>query len=134
MSRKEARELAFKTIYSKFFNTDAEIEEQTENTNIADLEFTTKILKNFAEYYQEVNEKISSHLKGYTIERLYKIDLAILVLAVIELDYIKENPKQVVINEAVELAKKFSTDKSPKFINGVLADIFKNEWSYVWKH
>jgi len=125
MSRKEARELAFKTIYSKFFNTDAEVEEQTENTNFADLEFTTKILKNFAEHYQEVNDKISSHLKGYTIERLYKIDLAILVLAVIELDYIKENPKQVVINEAVELAKKFSTDKSPKFINGVLADIVK---------
>ena len=125
MSRKEARELAFKTIYSKFFNTDADVEELTENTNIADLEFTTKILKNFAEHYQEVNEKISSHLKGYTIERLYRIDLAILVLAVIELDYIKENPKQVVINEAVELAKKFSTDKSPKFINGVLADIVK---------
>ena len=68
---------------------------------------------------------IASHLKGYTINRVYKIDLAILVLAVIELNYIKENPKQVIINEAVELAKKFSTDKSPKFINGVLADIVK---------
>jgi N utilization substance protein B len=125
MSRKDARELAFKTIYSKFFNTEADFTEETENSEVKDLEFTTKILKNFAEHYQEVNEKISSHLKGYTIERLYKIDLAILVLAVIELDYIKENPKQVVINEAVELAKKFSTDKSPKFINGVLADIVK---------
>ena len=125
MSRKEARELAFKTIYSKFFNTDADLENEVENSNAKDLEFTTKILNSFASNYQEINDLISSHLKGYTIERLYKIDLAILVLAVIELNYIKENPKQVIINEAVELAKKFSTDKSPKFINGVLADIVK---------
>ncbi len=125
MSRKEARELAFKTIYSKFFNTEADVENETENSNVKDIEFTTQILNNFASHYQEINDLISSHLKGYTIERLYKIDLAILVLAVIELNYIKENPKQVIINEAVELAKKFSTDKSPKFINGVLADIVK---------
>ena len=125
MSRKEARELAFKTIYSKFFNADANAEEEIDNSNVSDLEFTTNILKNFADHYEEISNLISSHLKGYTIERLYKIDLAILVLAVIELNYIKENPKQVIINEAVELAKKFSTDKSPKFINGVLADIVK---------
>lgn len=122
MSRKEAREIAFKTIYSKFFNADAEVEEQS---NVEDLEFTTQILTHFANHYEEINELIASHLKGYTINRVYKIDLAILVLAVIELNYIKENPKQVIINEAVELAKKFSTDKSPKFINGVLADIVK---------
>lgn len=125
MSRKEARELAFKTIYSKFFNSEAEIESDVEGSNTTDLEFTTKILTNFANHYQDINNVISSHLKGYTIERLYKVDLAILVLAIIELNYIKENPKQVIINEAVELAKKFSTDKSPKFINGVLADIVK---------
>lgn len=125
MSRVEARELAFKTIYSKFFNVDTELEQNNDDLNIADLEFTTKILNNFASHYQEINETISSVLKGYTIERLYKIDLAILIISVIELKYIKENPTQVVINEAVELAKKFSTDKSPKFINGVLADIVK---------
>lgn len=125
MSRVEARELAFKTIYSKFFNDEADLEQNNDNLNIADLEFTTNILNNFASHYQEINETISSVLKGYTIERLYKIDLAILIISVIELKYIKENPPQVVINEAVELAKKFSTDKSPKFINGVLADIVK---------
>ena len=64
-------------------------------------------------------------MKGYTIDRLYKVDLAIIILAVIEVKYVKETPKEVVINEAVELAKKFSTEKSPKFINGVLADILK---------
>ena len=123
MKRTTAREIAFKTIYSKFFNADAE--DELEKADSEGLEFTTKILKSFAENYTEINEIISTHLKGYTIERLYKIDLAIITLAVIELNFIKENPKEVIINEAVELAKKYSTEKSPRFINGVLADIVK---------
>ncbi len=123
MKRTSARELAFKTIYSKFFN--AEESDELEQADKEGLEFTSKILKAFASNYSEINEIISSHLKGYTIERLFKIDLAIITLAVIELKFINENPKEVVINEAVELAKKYSTDKSPRFINGVLADIVK---------
>lgn len=123
MKRSTARELAFKTIYSKFFNADDEIDLAEQDTE--GLEFTAKILKSFASNYTEINEIISSHLKGYTRERLFKVDLAIITLAVIELKFLKENPKEVIINEAVELAKKYSTDKSPRFINGVLADIVK---------
>ncbi|MBO5954551.1 MAG: transcription antitermination factor NusB [Clostridia bacterium] len=123
MKRTGERELAFKTIYSKFFNMDDC--EELETQEIESIEFTSKILKLFAEHRDEINEIISSHLKGYTIERLYKIDLAIITLAVIELKFMSENPKEVVINEAVELAKKYSTEKSPRFINGVLADIVK---------
>ena len=122
----DARELAFKTIYSKFFNND----EDDEILNVSDqkgLEFTKKILDNFAKHYSEISETINSILKGYTIDRIFKVDLAILVVAIIELKYIKENPKEVIVNEAVNLAKKYSTDKSPKFINGVLADIIKGE-------
>ena len=122
MKRTEMRELAFKTIYSKFFNPDET--DCLENADAEGLEFVHKVLANFADHYAEINDKISQKLKGYTIERLYKIDLSILILAIIELDYIKENPKQVVINECVELAKKYSTEKSPKFINGVLADLY----------
>ena len=123
MKRSNARELAFKTIYSKFFNID-----ENEDIDVEDkesLEFISKILKSFASNYDEINAIISENLKGYTIERLYKIDLAIITLAVIELKFIKEEPKEVVINEAVELAKKYSTEKSPRFVNGVLADIVK---------
>lgn len=123
MKRTESRELAFKMIYSKFFNTDSDVD--LSEVDESGLEFVTKILNCFSANYNEINEKISTNLKGYTVDRLYKIDLAILVLAIIELDYIKENPKEVVINEAVELAKKFSTEKSPRFINGVLATILK---------
>lgn len=123
MKRRSARELAFKTIYSRFF-----IKEETdvlEDANNEGLEFTSKILKTFATNYNEINEIISSNLKGYTINRLNKIDLAIITLAVIELKFINETPKEIVINEAVELAKKYSTEKSPRFVNGVLADIIK---------
>ena len=120
--RSEARELAFKTIYSKFFNID---EENLEPNLPSNSELTTKIVNCYAENHKEINELISSNLKGYTIERVYKIDLAILVVAIIELNYIKENPTQVIINEAVELAKKYSTDKSPKFVNGFLAGLIK---------
>lgn len=123
MKRTDERELAFKTIYAKFFNIADEAQDE-ENVDIKSMEFTSNILSNFAEHYEEVNSIISANLKGYTIERLYKVDLAILVLAIIELNYIK-TPKQIVINEAVELAKKFSTEKSPKFINGFLASIVK---------
>ncbi len=123
MKRTSARELAFKTIYSKFFN--AEEGDDFEDADKEGLEFISKILKSFAANYNEINEIISSNLKGYTIERLYKIDLAIITLAVIELKFIKENPKEVIINEAVELAKKYSTEKSPRFVNGLLADIVK---------
>lgn len=123
MKRTEMRELAFKTIYSKFFNQQED--DILETADKDGLEFVGKILNHFAKNYNEINETISSKLKGYTLERVYKIDLAIIVLAVIELNYVKENPKQVIINEAVELAKKFSTEKSPKFINGILADIVK---------
>lgn len=123
MKRTEARELAFKTIYSRFFNPSET--EDFDNVDVQSLEFVSKILKQFAENYQEINELISKNLKGYTIERIYKVDLAIMIEAIIELKYLKETPKEVVINEAVELAKKYSTEKSPKFINGVLADILK---------
>ena len=122
-SRTSERELAFKTIYSRFFNAE-DNDDDFEDADEKGLEFTTNILKTFASNYQDINNIISEHLKGYTIDRLFKVDLAIITLAVIELKYLK-TPKEVVINEAVELAKKYSTEKSPKFINGVLEDIVK---------
>lgn len=120
MKRSEARELAFKAIYSRFFNVDLNNQEDTIET-----EFSKKIIDTYSYNKEEINSLISNNLKGYSLERVYKIDLAIIIVAIIELNYIKENPKEVVINEAVELAKKYSTEKSPRFINGVLADILK---------
>ena len=125
MKRTESRELAFKTIYSKFFNPSNE--DIYDGANAENLAFVKTILSNFASHYSEINEIITAKLKNYTLDRVNKIDLAIIIVAVIELKFIKETPKEVVINEAVNLAKKYSTEKSHKFINGLLADIIK-EW------
>lgn len=122
MSRANTRESAFKTIYGKLFCEEDEAIVELENI---DEEFYNKLVNGFLEHKKELDETISSNLKGITIERVFKIDLALIYLALVELNYIKENPVQVVINEVVELAKKYSTEKSPKFINGFLASVVK---------
>ena len=122
MKRTEARELAFKTIYSKFFNpTEEDIFAKADADGLT---FVSEVLKNFAAHYSEINDLISANLKGYTINRVNKVDLAIIIEAIIEFNYLK-TPKEVIINEAVELSKKYSTEKSPKFINGLLKDLIK---------
>ena len=69
---------------------------------------------------------IKSHLKDWSFERISKIDLAILRLAIYEIKYREDIPCKVSVNEAVELAKIFGEDSSPAFINGVLAEILKS--------
>ena len=74
---------------------------------------------------KEITSQIEKHLKeDWKIERISKIDLAILKLAIYEIKY-KEIPFKVVINEAVELAKKYGEDSSKNFVNGILASIVK---------
>jgi transcription antitermination protein NusB len=68
-----------------------------------------------------IDELIESSLTSWNIERLARVDVSILRLAVVEIKYFDDIPEKVAINEAVELAKRYSTDKAPKFINGVLA-------------
>lgn len=122
MKRTDERELAFKSIYSRFFNPSMDIEDEAMDSKYT--EFANKIMDEYSQHRDEVHALISDNLKGYTIDRLYKIDLAILILTIVEINYIG-TPKEIVINEAVELAKRFSTEKSPRFINGFLAQIIK---------
>ena len=71
-----------------------------------------------------LKEKISARLENYRIERLYRPDLIVLMLATYELER-GDAPDKVVINEAVDLAKRYGTEKSGKFVNGVLAKMIK---------
>ncbi len=73
----------------------------------------------------EIDDMISKNLKGWAKERISKIDLAILRLAIYEICFSQEIPPGVAVNEAVELAKEFSTEEAPAFINGVLGSIIK---------
>ncbi len=74
--------------------------------------------------FEELKSAIAASLEGYSIDRVYRPDLVALIIATYELK-LGEEPSAVIINEAVSLAKKFGSDKSGKFVNGVLAKILK---------
>ena len=86
------------------------------------------IFKTYKDKKPEIDNIIKQYAIGWDIERLFKIDKDILRIAIVELVYIKDAPVKVVIDEALELAKKYSTDESPSFINGILAKVVE---SYV---
>jgi len=76
---------------------------------------------------QTIDEKIKAHLKDWDFKRINKIDLAILRLAIYEICFVKDIPCKVSINEAVELSKAFGEESSSSFVNGILAEIIKEE-------
>lgn len=131
MSRIKARETCFKLIFEYEFlkqKNEITLDEFLSSKDIeeSDRDYVVEIYDGVLSKEQELDEKIAKYLKGYTLERIFKVDLAILKLAIYEIDYLGEKPS-IVINEAVELAKRYSTDNSYKFINGVLASIVKGE-------
>lgn len=136
MSRRVAREILFKLVFENCFHDDEDfityktyLENDGEsfdpdflnqNLDEENKSFVKENLIGIIEHRQELLDSISEKLVDYSIERLFKIDLAILLVALYEIKY-TETSKEIVINEAVEIAKKYSTDKSYSFINGVLA-------------
>lgn len=92
----------------------------------AEIDFMNALFAGVIENLQSVDAKISAHLRGWTIDRLSKVDLAILRIGVYELSA-GLNAPAVVVNEAVELAKQYSSEKAGSFINGVLGSISREE-------
>ena len=93
-----------------------------ENTNDVQA-YTLKIANAFKEHHDEVDKQIREFAIGWDFDRLIKIDKDIMRIAITELMYVEEVPHKVVVDEAVELAKKYSTEDSSSFINGVLAKV-----------
>lgn len=132
MNRSEIREQAFKLIYSLEIQKKENLEEQIdlylESNNITSqnaIEYIKDAILGIERNKEEISKYIERHLKAeWKIERISKMDLAILKLAVYEIKY-KDLPFKVVINEAVELAKKYGEDSSKNFVNGILASIVK---------
>ncbi len=134
MNRTAIREQTFKFIYS------LEIQKQEELQEAIDLymesnEIKDEKAKNYIQdtvlgiqkNQEEINHQIEKNLKeGWKIERISKMDLVILKLAIYELKY-TNIPFKVVINEAVELAKKYGEESSKNFVNGILASVIKEE-------
>lgn len=86
-------------------------------------DFAVKIAQTYRDNSEKIDGIIKNYAKGWDIDRLVKMDKDILRIAISELLFIKEAPMKVVVDEAVELAKKYSTDDSASFVNGILAKV-----------
>ncbi len=94
------------------------------NPDVAPLQpYTVAAARGVGEHAAHIDDLISSHLQGWTLDRLPAVDRAILRVAVWELLYAEDVPEPVAVDEAVQLAKELSTDDSPGFVNGVLGQV-----------
>ena len=133
MRRSEIRELAFKLIYSleiqKIENLEEQIDLYIENNEIEDnnaKEYIKDIILGIRKNENEILDAIEKSLSSeWKIERISKINLSLLKLAIYEIKY-KEIPFKAEINEVIELAKKYDDEASAKFINGALATFVKD--------
>ena len=126
--RRNARENAFKLIFESLFHS-VDKELSSENLEVLkkddDKTFFEQIMKNFEEHKDEIKIKIEENLKNFEYSRVFKIDLALIYLALTEILYVG-TPRAVAINEVLELSKSYSTEKSSKFINGIISAIAKD--------
>lgn len=130
MSRKAARDCAFKLIFEIPFHDGVTAEERIQqyfevadytDINDNDKKYISTTVQDCFNNLDMIDEKISSYLENWRIDRLSKVDLSVLRLAVSEIKFNDDIPFKVSVNEAVELAKTYGEDNSPSFINGVLS-------------
>lgn len=133
MKRTETREQAFKLIYSSEIQKNMDEEqvdlflEQNEIQEKKEVDYVKQVFVGIKDNKEEIANLIENNLKEkWTIDRISKIDISILKVAIFELIFSKL-PYKVVINEAVELAKKYGDDSSKAFVNGILASIVKDK-------
>ena len=142
MSRKLAREDAFKLIFEMELTAASPencinyLADSAENDNEMwaqksitenNLEYIKEIVNKVSENKEEIDKTISLKLKKWTIDRISKVNLSVLRLAVSEILYFDSVPDKVSANEAVELAKKYGGPESSGFINGVIGAILKDK-------
>lgn len=129
MKRHEMRKAAFILVFEKTIIDIVSVDEVIQNALDSELfevndecrELFIKTVENF----ELIDNRISENLRGWTISRISKVSLAIMRLAICEMLFFDDTPNSVAINEAVELAKEFSTEEDASFINGVLGSVEK---------
>jgi transcription antitermination protein NusB len=130
MGRRASRDIAMKLLYQ------LEIQKEDKDEQIRDVLDEYSLLDNDRKYVTDVVEGVGSNLpyidkiidqyaKGWKINRISKVDLSILRLSVYEISFMDDIPFNVSVNEAVELAKKYSGEDSGSFINGILGKVTK---------
>lgn len=130
MNRSELREHIFRMLFRVEFNSEEEMKEQEDlyfellgETDEQDKTYILGKYRAIAAKKEEIDELLNERATGWKTSRMNRVDLTILRLAVYELRWDEEVPTGVAINEAVELAKKYSSDEGPAFVNGVLAKL-----------
>ena len=131
MSRKRARIGAMQALFAMDINNDFstdKLEVFMENNNFQgdEVDYINRVVPDILDKLEVVDETIEKNLKGWTIARLAKVDRQILRVAVYEFLYKDDIPEEVSINEAVEIARLYSSDEAPKFINGILGTIYRS--------
>ena len=129
MTRSDARRNAFLYVFQLYANDEILMDEPLEledDLTLESDEFTKLIVNSTIGHREDIDRKISDNLKGWTIDRLSKVSLAILRISVAQLLYMDDIPSGVVINEAVELSKHFGDSEDYQFINGALGKIEKS--------
>lgn len=135
MNRRKSREAAMKILYELSINKqeyEKVIEHyqetiEEENSDQIDIAYITKLLKGINDNNEVIESKIEENLNNWKLNRLSKIDLSILKICTYEILFDDTIPDAVSINEGIELAKKYSEEKSFSFINGVLGNIKKKK-------
>lgn len=133
MSRKLARELSMKILFEMHINNDFDLDKikyhlrekkigQNQNSYIY------RVLTGATENLTKLDKIIEGYSRGWKLDRIANVDLAILRLALSEILYMEDIPYKVSINEAIELAKMYSSGDTPAFINGILDNYVKNEY------
>lgn len=124
MSRRDARDITFKLIFSYIFdnekNVDA-LEEYTTECDDDDKSYINEVYNGVISHYDELIDDVKNHAEKFDVSRIYKTDLAVVLLAIYEIKYMPSIPYKVSVDEAISLLHKYSTEKSGKYINGILS-------------
>lgn len=127
MTRREEREQAFILLFEKSFDSETEIVElydfAVENEAIAGSEFIKNLVCTAWEKVEEIDTVIEKYARGWKINRISKVALAVLRLAICEIKYYEDIPVGVSINEAVEFCKKYAAKDDSAFVNGILGSV-----------
>ncbi len=130
MTRREARELIMKMLYEMTFHPENDanllLEGYTQDMKGKVKDFIVNEFNGVLQHQEEIDSIIEASSTNWSINRIAKVDHMLLRMAVYELKWGEDIPQKVAINEAIEIAKVYSTDKSPKFINGILGNIAKS--------
>ena len=130
MGRTELREHIFRMLFRIEFNDASEMKEQEEfyfeelpQASEAEAEYILNKYRAIVEKKEEIDTLLNEVAEGWKTHRMNRVDLTILRLATYEVKWDEDIPVGVAINEAVELAKKYSSDDAPAFVNGILAKV-----------